>query len=266
MITRRSSGFTMLELVVVMAIIAALAGIAVAKFDMLQLKSEKVAAASTMTNLMRNIQTYRAVTNFYPDRWDSLIDPTATPANSLRQPGPPGGAVGLDPGIAGGNGFTAKLTTDTLTANEQKSLARLGILTILNHTGDLTKHYREGFSTIVTLDGTGTPAVAVITPTSAANIVRGIYPQLPPTGTPVIPANKKLVVFGLGKYCTIVGNNTDMGMLAEAPTYTYSNAQFYDRYLAVFEVDANGGRSKLVAVLGADGDLAADELAAFNSN
>lgn len=257
-------GFTLLELIIVMAILVGLAGLAVAKLDVLQLKSEKAAAAMDMRNVSRLIQTFRATTNFYPDRWDSLIHNGGT--RTLQQPGLPGsGVAGLDPGLAGGNGFSPKLTLlpVELTANQARSLTRLGITTVYDHADNTAVPYGDGF-TVQNIIGDSTVPDTFATITPGHKIIASIYPT--PNGTAVVPSDRILVVFGLGKWTTIVGSNLQSAVISEPPTYPYSNDLYYNRYLAVFEAYNDGSRCRLVAVLGADGDLAADELADFNKN
>jgi prepilin-type N-terminal cleavage/methylation domain-containing protein len=256
------SGFTLLELIIVMAILVGLAGLAVAKLDVLQLKSEKAAAAMDMRNVSRLIQTFRATTNFYPDRWDSLIHTGGT----LQAPGLPGSNVaGLDPGLIGANGFSPKLQLlpAALTAEQARSLTRLGITTVYDHDATTSAPYGNGF-TVQNIIGDPTVPDVFATIAPGHKIIASIYPT--PSGTAVVPSDRVLVVFGLGKWTTIVGSNLQSAVISEPPTYPYSNDLYYNRYLAVFEAYNNGDRCRLVAVLGADGDLAADELADFNKN
>jgi prepilin-type N-terminal cleavage/methylation domain-containing protein len=284
----RRSGFTLLELVIVMAILVALAGIVIAKLDVLQLKAEKASAGAQIRDIARLIQTYRATTNFYPDRWDSLVDRTGGNPGVLRQPGLPGTNLGgLDPGLVGGlpTGSSTKLIMGgQLTANQARSLSRLGITTVLDHSGGQPVPYggttaasnlAVGFvvpnsfnvgATTGTNSADADDVFATINPadTGGQKILNTIYPT--PGAQAVVPSDRVLVVFGLGRYCTIVGSNLQSANLSEPPVYPYSNAQYYDRYLAVFEAYNNGDRCRLVAVLGADGDLAADEIADFNKN
>lgn len=253
-------GFTLLELIVVLAVLVALAGLAVSKLDLLQLKAEKATAGMDMRNISRLIQTFRATTNFYPDRWDSLLHSDGT----LKQPGLPGsGDAGLDPGIVGGNGFTAKLAllpAPGLSADHVKSLSRLGITTLYDHVANSDVPYGDGF-TVENPIGVGDRLATVV----KQKIIDSIYPT-PPPGSAVVPADRVLVVFGLGKWTTIVGSNLQSAVISEPPTYPYSNDLYYNRYLAVFEAYNDGSRCRLVAVLGADGDLAAEELAEFSKN
>ncbi len=262
-----SRGFTLLELIVVLAILVGLAGLAVAKLDLLQLKAEKASAGMDMRNISRLIQTYRATSNFYPNRWDSLLHG----GTSLQVAGAPGAnplVGGLDPGIAGGNGFTEpKLAlTAPLVDGQVKSLARLGITTIYDHVPATGVPYGDGFTVERTIAAGQRLATINAGNDAGLKIINSIYPE--PTGfaNATVPAGRTLVVFGLGKWCTVVGSTDQNAVISEPPTYPYSNELYYNRYLAVFELSDTGSRCRLVAVLGADGDLAADELAEFSKS
>src|SRR5262245_66218054 len=102
-IARASAGFTLIEVLVVVAILVILAGFILPKLDRAQLKANKGVAAANMGGVSRYIQTYRVMHNFYPDRWDSLLSDEATAGTFvLKVPGAPGGAAGLDPQLVGG--------------------------------------------------------------------------------------------------------------------------------------------------------------------
>lgn len=253
-------GFTLLELIVVLAILVGLAGLAVAKLDLLQLKAEKASAGMDMRNISRLIQTFRATSNFYPNNWDSLLHQGTT----LQQAGAPGAiplVAGLDPGIAGGNGFTSpKLAVSApLTDGQVKSLARLGITRVYDHDASTSVPYANGF-TVGRDIAAGTVLATINTATpDGLKIMNSIYPTPRPVGwttgdpepIPAPPANRSLVVLGLGKWCTVIGSTDQNAVISEPPTYPYSNDLYYNRYLAVFEIDNGGGRCRLVAVLGA---------------
>ncbi|MCA8962817.1 MAG: prepilin-type N-terminal cleavage/methylation domain-containing protein, partial [Planctomycetes bacterium] len=126
----RMSGFTLVEMLVVVTILVVLSGFVLAKMDRASLKANKGVAAGNMTGVSRYIQTYRVMHNFYPDRWDSLTDP----AGDLVAPGVPGTTPGIDPQLVGGPpaGSPAKLATTNLDLLEARSLGRMGITTVLD--------------------------------------------------------------------------------------------------------------------------------------
>jgi len=264
-----SRGFTLIEMLVVVAIMVALAGYVLAKLDRAQLKSNKGVAANNMGGVSRYIQTYRVLHNVYPDRWDSLV----TPAGDLVVPGAPGTSPGLDPQLVGGPPAQSptKLATTTLSDDEVRSLTRLSVTTLLdwNDASDAVPGDRfqltralAGGGTVATLNwGPGVLAPATGDDEDAAAIIDHIYP-LNHTDAGVsgsIPAGKKLVVFGFGPSNAAIGD-----VLQECPTYANTDpAQYYNRNLAIFEVDSGGGRCELKAVVGGDADRIDEEINDF---
>ena len=270
---RRLRAFTLIELVVVLAILVILAGGIVAKLDVLQLRANKGVAASDMSSVSRLMQTYVVANNHYPDGYDSLIDvSTGTPALWTS----------LDPqltGLPAASGNPTKVVASTLTANEFRSLNRMGISTLYDV--DTTVVATPGFPsdaftvsrqispTVAYGGGSATgPHVAILNSTlngapapgegDADAIMQHFYPQT--NGTP--PAGTRVVVFGLGPRCTLIGRS---GMSLEAPLYANNSDRnaYYGRYLVAFEVSNGGSRARLLGALGADADRLDEEVVEF---
>src|SRR5262245_58607083 len=76
-------GLTLIELVVVCAILGVLAAMLLPKFEGLQSSANHTAAASSAADVARLIGTYKTSKMVYPDGWDSLLNGTAlwTPGN-----------------------------------------------------------------------------------------------------------------------------------------------------------------------------------------
>lgn len=256
----KASGFTLLELVVVVAILVILAGILLPKFDLFKLKANKGVAASNMTDVSRIIQTYYAQNAVYPDRWDSLMV-SATNLWDTANASTDGDQ--LEPQLVGGPPAAAsphKLKVGTaLVAGEARSLARIGITTIIDVDAAATGAPNDRFDAVSaarTID-TGTVLAELdLTDDDAKAIVNHIYPRQADPANPVFPTGKKLVVFGFGQQNTAVGN-----LVQEVPFYPNTDVtKYYSRFLAIFEVDNGGARADLMAVVGADGDQIGDEV------
>lgn len=278
--TRRAKqGFTLLELIIVVSILVILAGFVLGKLDILDMKANKGVSASNMGGVSRYLQMFRVNSTQYPDRWDSLRSATGSGA-ALWTTTTANPEKCLDPQLLGAlgpvTGSPQKLQTVpfTITTTDQvRSLARMGITTVLDvnstasvgNPGDafgVTRTIAVG-SNLTTLN-IGDPHASPPAPVDgdAAAIARHIYPT-PNATDQLVPNGKNLVVFGFGPYNKCIGN-TPGALLNEAPFYANTNSTlYYNRFLCVFEVSDGGSRAKLVAVLGADGDLITEEIADF---
>lgn len=258
---RKPRGFTLVEMLVVVAILVALAGMILPKLDKEQLRANKGIAANNMAGLSRYVQLYYSRHNLYPDRWDSLL----TGGTTLWVPGAPGTTPGLDPQLVGGppDGSPHKLTVSTaLTELEVRSLSRIGIATVLDRATSSTAAPGNAFNVARPLAEDG--LVATLNNASdddAKAIVDGIYPEnkLSTGVSGTIPAGKRLVVFGFGPINSAIGD-----VLQECPTYANTDStQYYNRLLCIFEVDSGGSRAQLKKVVGGDADQIAEEVADY---
>ncbi len=261
----RVQGFTLLELVVVVAVLVILAGILLPKFDLFKLKANKGVAASNMTDVSRIIQTFYAQNAVYPDNWDSLMLPgtgvTGGPLWDTTNASTDGDQ--LEPQLVGGPPAAAsphKLVLGApLVPGEARSLARIGITTVLDLDSTSTALPNDRFTlTNTRAIDTGTVLAALsTTDPDAIAITTHIYPNILPAGN--TPPGKRLVVFGFGSHSTAIGN-----LVQEVPFYPNTDVtKYYSRFLAIFEVDDGGGRANLMAVVGADGDQIGDEIADY---
>ncbi|MDP3211449.1 type II secretion system protein [Methylotenera sp.] len=73
----KQKGFTLLELLVVITLLAVLAVGALVAYDGIGENAESTAAAFNAGSLDRAVRNYRAVEQAYPDQWDNLAQPTS---------------------------------------------------------------------------------------------------------------------------------------------------------------------------------------------
>lgn len=245
-------GLTLIELVVVVAILAVLTMMIVPKLDGLRNNTNHAAAASSVSDSNRYIQTWTAMkTTSFPDGWDSLTDGTAmwAPASVATK------TKGLHSTF---NAASGKFKQDTLSADDVTGLSNIGIVTVYDVTAALASSKRPGdmFTTQRTL--TGTPVgVFVNSATDAGkNIIDRIYRANQKTGgvSGTIPGGRRLLALGLGPMNEMIGKLT-----MEAPAYAnVDSSLIYNRNIALFEVGAGASKAIFRGFVASDGDLLDD--------
>ncbi len=268
--TAAKRGLTLIELVVVMAILGVLAAVLLPKFDGLQKAADHVAAATSTTDAAKLIQSYYVAKNYYPNYWDSLLNGSA-----LWNAGSVGAAtLGLDAELTGSGTTTDKIVLGpALQANQVTAFSNVGITQVLTvNTSSTSGVSRPGDMfltptaiatglTLATINTQSTGGIKIINHIYRSNLQTGstLSGTINPTGT---AGDTQLIVFGLGPQNSLVGNS-----MIEPPTYGEVNAQYiYNRLLVVFELtgfSSSTASSSVTfkAVLGADGDLL-DDMAA----
>lgn len=222
---KAARGLTLIELVVVLAILVALVGLVLAFFPGLLGRASRSTSASSIQDVARAVQINYTTSLSYGTGYDSLLN------------GPSGAALYSGLTAASSN----QLARATLSATDAAALNALGIAGIRHltlGTGDATFDVSATTPTAVT---TGTP-VATITDTTVQANVRGNYN---PAGTPVY------VVVGVNKGASIVGGNS---ILQDAPVRAGADANenptsSYQRYGLVFLID--GATTRTARFLGA---------------
>jgi type II secretory pathway pseudopilin PulG len=117
---RRTSGLTLLELVVVLAVLVVLAGMLVPIISGLGYQTNAATNATVVDEVTRAVRTYHARFDAQPDRWDSLLTSTGTLFSKLH------------PGLVGGSPSDpartiADPTALELDAQQSESLRLAGI-------------------------------------------------------------------------------------------------------------------------------------------
>lgn len=238
-------GLTLIELVVVIAILAVLAMIVVPKLDGLQNNANHAAAANSVSDLGRYIQTYRTTKQRFPDGWDSLASGT-----SLWQVADLGAKTkGLHPTAFASGG---KFAEYKLTGADVAGLKAVGITTLYKANTTLTSKrpgdmFTDGTANNIASDA----AVAKVISTS---IIDHVYRANLKTGgtSGAVPSDRTLIALGFGPQNELVGS-----LMLEAPSYAnVDSSLIYNRHLALFEV--GGSKALFKGVVAADGDLLDD--------
>ncbi len=229
---RNRRGFTLIELVVVLIILAILAGLVVSVVGWVRRSANYASGANNQAPVMANFELYRTTfgNNSYPDRLDSLLTasgdvPTAYFHKEL--------ADMITPGA-----FSTTSTDEFDSINNKGN----GLKTVMRHPDDLTGIDNPGNSGNTTHLLTATSEMAFVNPTSTngAKLVNYLYPDGLPTGV-------RLVLAGVGP------SNSATGRTMQSPPFdtNVDTSKTYNRFIAVFTVYSprEGRRSQLKAVL-----------------
>lgn len=269
----RRSGFTLIELVMVIMILAIVAGLAVPIVGWLRRSANYASQSHTTGALGANLELYRTTygNNGYPDHLDSLMLGGTDGVQAAPTGGLYTGAGGV--GDYADKGHDADLySMGNLDADQTASFNWLSH--IFDH--DTNKHYglqgNPGNAAIHerTFDGNNVAVVARPDATGATVGFREdgttalsgegllLVNELYPDG---IPSDVTLVAFGLGQYNDAVGTT-----LQSAPLDArVDNSEVYGRYLAVFACYSPraGRRAQLKAVLNAKARTTNNALSEF---
>lgn len=233
--SKNRKGFTLLELVIVLTVLVALAGILLPTLPNLLQRSHAAVCSTNIPALNKAMLTYQTLQRVQPNDLDNLVD-----ANGDID-GLPG-----DPGD-----FGTDLLVGLLSEDEVDALAEVGITRVVvpaNWDGDPTfEAHANGASTV--LDETVN--VLLADPGHVLDIM-GVG-----TG-----GDERFVVFGVGQRSSLVGERE--GGIFEAPVHFDDGDDTpdvaYSRYVVVYQVaDEDGGALDKALFVGAsalhDGEL-----------
>lgn len=240
---RRLRGFTILELVIVLVVLAALAGIVIGLFPNLLTKTHAAVATTNLRDLNQAMQRYSTLNLKQPSRFDSLIEDGGTNLYA-----------GLPFDATAQTLFTARVPT----ADEAEALTDVGITQIINGsvftpgTGSATFDYPAGAAENLTVT---TPLLFVDTAAGRAHLHNVLNIEADALASGGVLSGT-YVVFGVGPGCTLIGNAN--GGAAEAPLHFGENEsgnpkKVYSRYFAVYRVDTHHAQFVGVAAAHDDG-------------
>ncbi|HEY5315077.1 MAG TPA: type II secretion system protein [Pirellulales bacterium] len=258
---RKRSGFTLMELVVVVAILAALAGLVISKIDWIRRQANMAIGAETSADVAQNIQMYLAATEQLPSGLDSLL------AGGTGFYGGPNGAT--NGGIIGQTDGVGNIPTSaqpgTINGKGVNSLFRMGMLfvndmsttaTNASDAGTISRALGTYSSSGTTLDsGNYTLLTGPTTTTGSVNqIWNAIFPPNVWAGATVTGnaitvdtsgTTAQVVLLGVGPGNSMIGNT-----MVSPPQYPGPDSDvYYYRYIACFIVYSNGNRAQLGTVV-----------------
>jgi prepilin-type N-terminal cleavage/methylation domain-containing protein len=230
-------GFTLIELVVVLIIIATIAGLVIPQVSMIGRSSDMAASAKTQSDLASNIQLFFVLQKRYPQGFDSLLDSSGaiyasdtTDANTQT--------LGLPYAGADGTRLQAQLTAADLTnatgAEWLRSFSRAGFDWVYDH--ETTAGINSNNST-----AGATQRLTTTSPFKVAEVTgTPLLAKLVPQG---LQADERVVAVGIGARNSAVSKT-----LVNSPIYPGADGKYYGRYIAYFRIYANGERATLIGV------------------
>lgn len=270
----RRRGFTLLEMVLVLIILATIAGLVIPQLGFLGRTADMAATAKTQQDIANQLSLYFTLQKKAPTNLDSLLkaDAAATPPFTVINPVNSSGAIidGTTPGqlqgdqvwglpFAGANGIKMHLalTPATLTnatnLEYKRSFTRLGFDFLLDHDPAVlnANNSSNRSATNVPRDlNASSPATACTVATvnlataEGRNLLRQIYPASDPGAAPTLPPGVGFIVaVGVG-----ASNSMIPDTMLNAPTYPGNDGKYYGRYIAYYAVFATGERAQLVGV------------------
>jgi prepilin-type N-terminal cleavage/methylation domain-containing protein len=286
---KKEGGFTLLELLVVVAILAAIAGTATIMLQDTDRRASAGAHVAMMDQLTKAIQEYRILNrNKYPDRWDSLMQGSSTDLSNANQLAILSAdllgsitSTSLDEDMASvltEAGITKLRMVNTGAAacqdSDENDIAgasdQTGQQKIINaKTNDITAQnfYREK-----TANGCGFVDDSYVK--DGANVMVWNYEgnhrvnayvsgDIDPNGdgTTALTANDVLVAFGVGADSTLF-DPTRYAALSHAPIYRHVEPDEYNRFIVLFKVSGVNVADKAIfqAIVDGAGDTKDEEL------
>lgn len=284
--------FSLMELVIVVAVMAVISGGVIAAYDGMQKTAAQGTAAKTIAELSSAIRNYTAINKTAPNNFDSMLA-----ANAAGVPGTEVLAGFIPAKIAG------KMVSADISIKAISALQSAGI-TVVRHLDLDANGVNDGSTAIGTVDVAGQPAFvgdlddidipnrAFDTPRSGSsanspkNRGRGFEHVLfagVDTGTSSdlivwkagdgginnikigAAADDQLICLGIGNNTTIVGS--DRIGIDGAPTYGSVEKHEYSRYIALYNVGPVGAEfatARLQTVVDTRGDFLDEEMAEFS--
>jgi prepilin-type N-terminal cleavage/methylation domain-containing protein len=256
---RKQGGFTLLELLVVVAILAAIAGTATIMLQDTDRKGAAAAHVAMMDELSKGIQTFRVLNGgLYPDKWDSLLyssDGSWTGVDS----------TGIDNALLSivSDDLKGNLALSTINSTELDTLAASGIWNVRIINGSINTK-TVGFSKDVedycdnanigelvrdkgndvvpaniyrSPDANGCGADLKLQKDAPVVLWNGGYERVGvPSGlVNTAGATQKIVAFGIGPDATLF-DPAKIGALSNVPVYRHVTSDEYNRFVVLFNL------------------------------
>lgn len=269
----KQGGFTLLELLVVVAILAAIAGTATIMLQDTDRKGAAAAHVAMMDELSKGIQTFRVLNRgLYPNNFDSLLR-TATASIADTTGATDSGMLSTD--------LAANMTVGLLTAGDITALSEVGITTtrVIDNsalpadwaagdclTGASIKAAMESKKGNVTPQNVFRPAAAngCGAATNSALVAGGNAYLWNTAGNERVNAGAtdRLIAFGVGPDSNLF-NPSIIGALSNSPVYRHVAPTEYNRFIVLWNTGPAAtpvGQATFQAIVDGAGDTKDEEL------
>lgn len=248
---RKTRGFTLVELVVVLVVLAALAGILLPQFSGVVNRTHTATSATNLSELGKAFALYNVKTlRGYPDKYEGLVTSSGIAPTAVATSG--ASTLPFDPLD------TSLVTVAAPTATQVASLNRNGITSYYPMRDSIPATESATFDAVDSTAATtiSTTTKLVFLTTTKAKACFGIDGAL---------LGEDYVCFGIGAQCTAVGT-----VMQEAPIHFDQTdpAITYERFVAVYAVPNAGGtafNARLVGFLGTELNSLGNEINEYYS-
>ncbi|MEI8572241.1 prepilin-type cleavage/methylation domain-containing protein [Methylomonas sp. LW13] len=299
----RQAGFTLLELLVVITLIATLATAALVAYDGIGDSAQATAASNSTSTADGAIRNYRAVTQKFPDQWDNLVTTAGASPAFLSDRTAARFANWAVPASASAFGIALNdaMAAVGITEIQERTIATItaGVEPNLQHNegavnrvspGDAAENDWTAVANVAILPTFGTAACQVNTVALGAKLDGSAMAATDGDRQNVINDSLEsdqcnlVIALGFGHDAAHSTSNSSVA-ISTAPTFVSQNinpATTYARYIALFHVGqdgANGGaednnivagelftKPRLLAVVDTEGRMIDENIAAQNPN
>jgi prepilin-type N-terminal cleavage/methylation domain-containing protein len=239
-------GFTLIEMVVVLFILAVLAGLIVSIVAMLRRSAEMAGSAKNQADIANQIQLYFALQSRYPQGLDSLLlagGGIYVPEGVVGSTQTGGMSISTVDGMPALHAQLTEGTLDNSSGQYARSFSRSGFEYVFDHVAGSPNANR---SATVRRPGTGSlgSTIQVAEVASGQPIIGRLVPLGDGAGTPnTLPAGTRLIALGFGE------RNATLGKTGQnAPIFPGADGTYYGRFICYFLVYASGERATLAGV------------------
>ena len=285
----RRLAFTLLELVVVVMILATIAGLVIPQISMFGRSSDMAADAKNVSDVANHVGLHFALQRRFPQGMDSLLadfDADGTPdgvyapewfdtsTSTWTAAGVNEANQGRGLPISGsGTPLVSDLELATIDntgapagGGYARSFTRAGFDWVFDHddadpnsnNSATVRRPPTGIFPNAPLQLARVRTTTTVTPATPPSLLA--QRLLPSTGG-IPPANTQLVALGFGRNVSAVGKT-----LVNSPIYPGCDGRYYGRYVAVFMLYLSGERATLVGVTDAGGRTSDITIQQFNES